>query len=57
MSDLPNHLSYSLHMQLPEDPEVAQAVWKHLQELALLSTSAGWSIAIVVTMTKDKTDD
>jgi len=57
VSDLPNHLSYSLHMQLPEDPEVAQAVWKHLQELALLSTSAGWSIAIVVTMTKDKTDD
>lgn len=57
MSDLPNHLSYELHMQLPDDPEVAQALWQHLQDLILLSTSAGWSVGIKVTLTKDSADD
>jgi hypothetical protein len=52
-SDRSNNLTYSLHARLPVDEEAAHALWQHLHDFTTQCAEAGWSVEIVVTMTKD----
>jgi hypothetical protein len=52
-----NTVTIAIHASIPPSEEVAEALGKHLWELALALQKAGWKATVNLTMTKDTTDD
>lgn len=52
-----NTVTIAIHAPIPPTEEVAEALGKHLWELALECQKAGWKATVNLTMTKDTTDD
>lgn len=54
----PDKLTISIHTNIPPPhSEAADAVLRHMRELAVSCREAGWEVSMTLTLTKDNTDD
>lgn len=52
-----NKVSITINSPIPPDEEVAEALGKHLLDLARKCEEVGWEASIHLTMTKDQPGD